>query len=402
MTINPIKSTTLAQFDAAEQTALAQLALKVQHAFVTGAGGFLGKAICLRLLAAGIKVTGFARGHYPELEALGVVMLQGDLVNKDLLQQAMQGCDIVFHVASKAGVWGDRDSYFCPNVKGAANVIAACKALKIDKLVYTSTPSVTFAGQDESGIDESTPYATRFLNYYAHSKAIAEKMMLDANQVGDVSVENTAVTQVTQATQATTATISDINSASTQVSIPVTTQATAPYALKTVALRPHLIWGPGDPHLVPRVLSRGRLGKLKLVGREDKLVDTIYIDNAAYAHVLAALELCQAKPKCQGKAYFLSNDEPITMAKMLNLILACDALPPVTKRVPQSVAYVAGAVLETVYFLLKKQEEPMMTRFVARQLSCSHYFDISAAKRDLGYRALVSITEGMARLKASL
>ncbi|MDT3306841.1 2-alkyl-3-oxoalkanoate reductase [Shewanella vaxholmensis] len=381
MTINPIKSTTLAQFDAAEQTALAQLALKVQHAFVTGAGGFLGKAICLRLLAAGIKVTGFARGHYPELEALGVVMLQGDLVNKDQLQQAMQGCDIVFHVASKAGVWGDRDSYFCPNVKGAANVIAACKALKIDKLVYTSTPSVTFAGQDESGIDESTPYATRFLNHYAHSKAIAEKMMLDANQVGDMPLENPDVTQL---------------------SSQVTTQATAPYALKTVALRPHLIWGPGDPHLVPRVLARGRLNKLKLVGREDKLVDTIYIDNAAYAHVLAALELCQAKPKCQGKAYFLSNDEPITMAKMLNLILACDALPPVTKRVPQSVAYVAGTVLETVYFLLKKQEEPMMTRFVARQLSCSHYFDISAAKRDLGYRALVSITEGMARLKASL
>ncbi|MCS6127538.1 NAD-dependent epimerase/dehydratase family protein [Shewanella baltica] len=399
MTINPIKSTTLAQFDAAEQTALAQLALKVQHAFVTGAGGFLGKAICLRLLAAGIKVTGFARGHYPELEALGVVMLQGDLVNKDQLQQAMQGCDIVFHVASKAGVWGDRDSYFCPNVKGAANVIAACKALKINKLVYTSTPSVTFAGQDESGIDESTPYATSFLNYYAHSKAIAEKMMLDANQVGDVSVESAAATQ---ATQATTATISDNDAASTQITIPFTTQATAPFALKTVALRPHLIWGPGDPHLVPRVLARGRLNKLKLVGREDKLVDTIYIDNAAYAHVLAALELCQAKPKCQGKAYFLSNDEPITMAKMLNLILACDALPPVTKRVPQSVAYVAGAVLETVYFLLKKQEEPMMTRFVARQLSCSHYFDISAAKRDLGYRALVSINEGMARLKASL
>lgn len=399
MTINPIKSTTLAQFDAAEQTALAQLALKVQHAFVTGAGGFLGKAICLRLLAAGIKVTGFARGHYPELEALGVVMLQGDLVNKDQLQQSMQGCDIVFHVASKAGVWGDRDSYFCPNVKGAANVIAACKALKIDKLVYTSTPSVTFAGQDESGIDESTPYATRFLNHYAHSKAIAEKMMLDANQVGDMPVENTGAIHVTQAT---TTTISDNNLATTHVAIPNTSQVTTPYALKTVALRPHLIWGPGDPHLVPRVLARGRLDKLKLVGREDKLVDTIYIDNAAYAHVLAALELCQAKPKCQGKAYFLSNDEPITMAKMFNLILACDALPPVTKRVPQSVAYVAGAVLETVYFLLKKQEEPMMTRFVARQLSCSHYFDISAAKRDLGYRALVSINEGMARLKASL
>lgn len=373
MTNNPIKNPTLAQFDTLEQTALTQLALKATHAFVTGAGGFLGKAICLRLLAVGIKVTGFARGHYPELEALGVAMKQGDLVNKEQLQQAMQGCDIVFHVASKAGVWGDRDSYFCPNVKGAANVIAVCKALKINKLVYTSTPSVTFAGQDESGIDESTPYASTFLNYYAHSKAIAEKMMLDANQVSEVSVENTEETQMI-----------------------------TPYALKTVALRPHLIWGPGDPHLVPRVLERGRLGKLKLVGREDKLVDTIYIDNAAYAHVLAALELCQPKPKCQGKAYFLSNDEPITMAKMLNLILACDGLPPVTRRVPRTVAYIAGAALESLYFLLKKKEEPLMTRFVARQLSCSHYFDISAAKRDLGYCALVSIDEGMARLRTSL
>ncbi|MGL4895382.1 MAG: NAD-dependent epimerase/dehydratase family protein, partial [Shewanella sp.] len=153
MTNTPNMRPTLAPLAQAEQNALTQLAQKVTHAFVTGAGGFLGKAICLRLLAAGIKVTGFARGHYPELEALGVAMVQGDLVDAAALTQAMQGCDIVFHVASKAGVWGDRDSYFGPNVKGTANVIAACKALNINKLVYTSTPSVTFAGQDESGID---------------------------------------------------------------------------------------------------------------------------------------------------------------------------------------------------------------------------------------------------------
>lgn len=380
MTNNPSKYEALAPFELQEQTALAQLALKVSHAFVTGAGGFLGKAICLRLLAAGIKVTGFARGDYPELTSLGVVMVQGDLVDKERVQQAMQGCDIVFHVASKAGVWGNRDSYFCPNVKGTANVIAACKALKINRLVYTSTPSVTFAGQDESGIDESTPHAAKFLNYYAHSKSIAEKMVLDANQLAEMPLENADTTPI---------------------AIPASTQVSTPYALKTVALRPHLIWGPNDPHLVPRVLVRGRLGKLKLVGREDKLVDTIYIDNAAYAHVLAALELCEPQPKCQGKAYFLSNDEPITMAKMLNLILACDGLPPVTKRVSRTVAYIAGAVFEGVYLLLKKQQEPLMTRFVARQLSCSHYFDISAAKRDLGYLPLISIDEGMKRLKAS-
>ncbi|MGL4936402.1 2-alkyl-3-oxoalkanoate reductase [Shewanella sp.] len=379
MTNTPNMRPTLAPLAQAEQNALTQLAQKVTHAFVTGAGGFLGKAICLRLLAAGIKVTGFARGHYPELEALGVAMVQGDLVDAAALTQAMQGCDIVFHVASKAGVWGDRDSYFGPNVKGTANVIAACKALNIDKLVYTSTPSVTFAGQDESGIDESAPYAAKFMNYYAHSKAIAEKMILDANQLGE------ALSQDAQA-----------------IAIAPQAQNSPRSLLKTVALRPHLIWGPGDPHLAPRVFARGRAGKLKLVGREDKLVDTIYIDNAVYAHLLAALELCQLQPKCQGKAYFLSNDEPIPMAKMLNLMLDCAGLAPVTQRLPTSIAYGIGAVLDGVYWLLNKPQEPLMTRFVARQLSCSHYFDIRAAKRDLGYSALVSIAEGMQRLKASL
>ena len=355
-----------------EEAVLAALSGRVRHAFVTGAGGFLGLALTQRLLSAGIKVTGFARGAYPEVAALGATMLQGDLANKDQVIQAMQGCDIVFHVASKAGVWGDRDSYFCPNVKGAANVLAGCKAHGISRLVYTSTPSVTFAGMDESGIDESTPYAARFLNYYAHSKAIAEKMMLDANH-----------------SQVNTPTIEEGNG-STQV------------RMKTVALRPHLIWGPKDPHLVPRVLARGRKGKLKLVGNEDKLVDTIYVDNAAYAHLLAALELCQDSPRCAGKAYFLSNDEPVTMASMLNRILACDNLPPVTQRVPTAVAYVIGAILEAGYRLLGKQQEPLMTRFVAKQLSCSHYFNISAAKRDFDYQALVSLDEGMVRLKASL
>lgn len=351
-------------FHPQEILANSQLAAHVKQAFVTGAGGFLGKAICMRLLAAGIRVIGFARGEYPELTALGVTMVQGDLVNKMQLEQAMQGCDIVFHVASKAGVWGDKDSYFSPNVKGTENVLAACNALAIDKLVYTSTPSVTFAGEDENGIDESTPYAAHFLNHYAHSKAIAEQMILSANQ--DESLEPSKT------------------------------------ALKTVALRPHLIWGPNDPHLVPRVLARGRAGKLKLVGHQDKLVDTIYIDNAAYAHILAAVDLCQLQPKCQGKAYFLSNDQPITMAAMLNHILACADLPPVSQRVPKSVAFAVGAALELAYRVLHKQDEPLMTRFVARQLSCSHYFDISAAKQDFGYQALISIEEGMARLKASL
>lgn len=353
MTVTSQTPPSLASFHVLEQQALKLLSSSVQHAFVTGAGGFLGKALCERLLAAGINVTGFARGDYPELTAMGVNMVKGDIADRASVLDAMQGCDVVFHVASKAGVWGSKQSYYSPNVDGAANIISACQQLNIDKLIYTSTPSVTFAGVDESGIDESAPYAESYLNYYGESKAIAEQMVIKAN-VAD--------------------------------------------GLKTVSLRPHLIWGPEDPHLVPRVIEKAKAGRLKLVGKHDKLVDTIFVGNAAYAHILAAVNLCSDNPSAEGKAYYLSNDEPITMAAMLNKILACVDLPPVTQRVPASVAYAAGVVLESVYGALGKQDEPMMTRFVARQLSTSHYFDISAAKTDFGYSAVISIDQGMVKL----
>ncbi|QIR14119.1 2-alkyl-3-oxoalkanoate reductase [Shewanella aestuarii] len=338
-----------------EQQALTALAAKVNKVFVTGAGGFLGFAICQRLIAAGIQVVGFARGEYPKLNEIGVDTIQGDIANLTQVIKAMQGCDLVFHVASKAGVWGSKQSYYSPNLNGANNIIQACKTLEINALVYTSTPSVTFAGEDENGINELAPYANKYLNYYGESKALAEQAMLAANSP----------------------------------------------ALKTTALRPHLIWGPNDPHLVPRVIERAQAGRLKLVGKQDKLVDTIYVDNAAYAHILAGLDLVSVG-KSAGKAYFLSNDEPITMANMLNKILACVDLPPVTKRVPAAVAYAVGATLETIYSALNITREPIMTRFVARQLSTSHYFDIAAAKQDLGYQPLVSIDEGMKRLRESL
>ncbi|MFT5705534.1 MAG: nucleoside-diphosphate-sugar epimerase [Shewanella sp.] len=343
-------------FDPLEQAALVKLKAKANHAFVTGAGGFLGKAICKRLLAAGIQVTGFARGDYPQLSAMGINMIRGDIADQACVTAAMKGCDLVFHVASKAGVWGSKMSYFSPNVAGTANIILACKQLAITSLVYTSTPSVTFAGKDESGIDESAPYADKYLNYYGESKAVAEKMVLEANTG----------------------------------------------SLKTVALRPHLIWGPEDPHLVPRVIERAKAGRLKLVGKEDKLVDTIYVDNAAFAHILAALNLFESSSAAAGKAYYLSNDEPITMADMLNKILACVDMPKVTKRVPATLAYGVGSVLEALYTLMNKQDEPMMTRFVARQLSTSHYFDIAAAKTDFGYLPVVSIDQGMLKLKEYL
>ena len=339
-----------------ERNTLAFLKFQQHKIFVTGAGGFLGSAICRYLKAANISVVGYARGSYPSLEAIGVTMIQGDITDAESLSTAMADCDMVIHVASKAGVWGSEQSYFGPNVDGVKNVIAACESNHIDKLIYTSTPSVTFAGEDENGIDESAPYADESLNHYGHSKAIAEQLVLAAN--------------------------SEI--------------------LKTVALRPHLIWGPDDPHLVPRVVERAKAGKLKLVGNEDKLVDTIYVDNAAFAHLLAAEALYSDAPVCAGKCYFLSNDEPVTMANMLNRILKSAGLPAVSKRVPSKVAFIVGSMLESIFKLLKIENEPMMTKFVAKQLSTSHYFDITAAKKDLKYKPIISMEEGMSRLTESL
>jgi nucleoside-diphosphate-sugar epimerase len=339
-----------------QQQVLIQLSKQVSRVFITGAGGFLGSAICRWLRAANIEVVGFARSDYPHLVDIGVTLIQGDLQDQTSLIKAMSGCDLVFHVASKAGVWGDKNSYFKPNVDGTQHIINACNINGINQLVYTSTPSVTFSGEDESNINESQPYAKQFLNFYGLSKAIAEQNVLRAN--GN--------------------------------------------QLKTVALRPHLIWGPGDPHLVPRVIERAKKGRLKLIGKQDKLVDTIYIDNAVYAHLLAAIELKKQNTRCAGKAYFLSNDQPILMATMLNHILLAAGLPEVKKRVPAKLAYIVGILLEWWYLRTGNQNEPIMTRFVAKQLSTSHYFNISAAKQDFDYQALITIDEGMKRLKNDL
>ena len=339
-----------------QQNILKILSSQVNCVFITGAGGFLGTALCRFLRAANIKVIGFARGKSPHLQAMGVTLIQGDLQHKQSIVNAMQGADLVFHVASKAGVWGDKESYFKPNVLGTKNIIEACRINNIKHLVYTSTPSVTFSGEDEVNIDESEPYASQFLNFYGLSKAVAEDILLKANSE----------------------------------------------TLKTVALRPHLIWGPQDPHLIPRVIERAKVGKLKLVGKTNKLVDTIYIDNAVYAHLLAAVELNQVNSKCSGKAYFLSNDQPIYMATMLNKILDAAQLPPVKSRVPTSIAYAVGTLLEWWYLRTGNQNEPIMTRFVAKQLSTSHYFNIHAAKQDLNYQALVTIDDGMKQLKQYL
>lgn len=321
---------------------------------VTGAGGFLGGALAARLTQRG-TVRSFQRQYYPELEAMGVAQHQGDLVDAEAVMRAVDGVDIVYHVAALASVWGPKRSFVETNYVGTENILDACRAHGVSRLVYTSTPSVVHGGSSLEGVDSSAPYPETFLAYYPETKARAEKAVLAANGK----------------------------------------------SLATVALRPHLIWGPGDRHLVPRIFDRARKGRLRLVGSGEQLVDTVYIDNAVDAHIKAGQLLGFDSP-IAGRAYFVTNDEPRPIRDIINSMLKAGSLPPCNRHVSPTVAYVAGAVSEFVYGMFRIQSEPMMTRFVAKQLATSHYYNIEDTKRDLQYTPRVTLDEGFRRLTEAL
>lgn len=307
------------------------------------------------LVKRGDQVQSISRQAYPGLETMGISQFRGDLVDKGKIYSAAQGCDAIIHTAAKAGIWGDYSSYYQANVLGTQNIIEVCRELRITKLVYTSSPSVVFSGGDMEGVNESAPYPKRYLTAYPKTKAIAEQMVLNAND------EN----------------------------------------LATVSLRPHLIWGPGDNHLVPRILARAKAGKLRKIGSRDVLVDSVYIDNAASAHILA-LDRLNFNSPCSGKAYFISNGEPWKLWDLVNEIILAGKGNVVNKTVSVSLAYFMGWLFEIIYTISRKHAEPPMTRFLAKELSTSHWFDISNARNDLGYVPMITIREGLDRLKKAL
>lgn len=325
------------------------------NALVTGGGGFLGGAVVRRLRARGDRVTVLGRSEYPALVELGVRVLRGDVRDRTTLARAVEGADVVFHVAAKTGIVGDPREFWSVNVDGTRHVIEACRAGGTRLLVHTSSPSVVFGRDALSGVDESQPYPRRFLAAYPESKAAAEYLVLSANSHG----------------------------------------------LRTTALRPHLIWGPGDPHLIPRVVQRARMGRLVQVGGGENLVDITYVDNAAEAHVLAADEL-SGMGRCSGRAYFISQGRPVRLWPWINDLLKRLGIAEVRRRLPFGVAHLVGHVMETTYRLLGRSDEPLMTRFLASQLAKDHYFSTDAARRDIGYNPQVSTEEGMDRLVKSL
>ncbi len=321
-------------------------------ALVTGGGGFLGKAIVRMLVERGETVRSFSRGEYPELAELGVEQLRGDLADPVAVEAAALGCDIVFHVAAKAGIWGAYQEFHDANVVGTENVLAACRKLGIRRLVYTSSPSVVFDGRDMEGVDESVSYPDHFEAPYPETKARAERLVLEGGGAD----------------------------------------------LATVSLRPHLIGGPGDNHLVPRIIERGKGGTLRRIGTRPCPVDSVYIDNAAESHILAADRLAPGSP-IAGKAYFITNGEPLPLWDLVNRILDAGGVQPITRTISPSIAYAVGWAMEAMYRGLRLPGEPRMTCFLARELSTAHWFDIGAARRDLGYTPKVSIDEGMLRLR---
>ena len=324
---------------------------------VTGGGGFLGQALCRGLVQRGHEVTSFNRGHYPALDAIGVRQIAGDLADRDAVMSAFAGgFDAVFHNAAKAGAWGSYDSYHQANVVGTQNVLDACRAHGIGKLVYTSTPSVTHRATHpvEGGTAENVPYGENFQAPYATTKTIAEKAVLAANDA----------------------------------------------SLATVALRPRLIWGPGDQQILPRLVERAKVGRLRFVGDGENLIDTTFIDNAAQAHFDAFDHLAPGAA-CAGKAYFISNGEPKTTRETINALLAAAGAPLVEKTIPFRAAYLIGAICEGLWHALPLKGEPPMTRFLAEQLSTSHWYSMAPATRDFGYVPKVSFAEGIDQLRVS-
>jgi len=326
------------------------------YALVTGGGGFLGQYIVEQLLARGDKVRVFCRKNHECFRQFSADVNLGDLRDIKCVESACEGIDTVFHTAAIAGISCDKRPFWEINVTGTQNLLNACRKKGVKKFVFTSSPSVVFDGNDQKGIDETASYPAKWLAHYPETKAKAEQIVLKSNGEG---------------------------------------------GLFTCAIRPHLIWGPRDRHLFPRLIDRAEHGKLQRIGDGTNLIDITYVENAAAAHLQAADALV-AGNRVGGNTYFISQDEPVNCWDFINRLLGIANLPPIDRAISFQSAWRTGTFLEFLYKIFRIPSEPKLTRFVTLELARSHWFNISRAKNDFGYKPLISTEEGLERLAKAI
>jgi nucleoside-diphosphate-sugar epimerase len=318
---------------------------------ITGGRGFVGKAICEKFRNSTHQIhtigrsSNFVKSDFPS----NCVHHFLDLAKDPLPKSIFEKTDLVFHVAAKAGVWGKYNDFYSSNVIATQNLISCCKTYHIPKLIYTSTPSVVFSGQPIRNGNESLEYGNTGLSLYAETKKIAEKEILLTHHSTNI---------------------------------------------QTIALRPHLIWGENDPHLLPRVVKLHKKGKLRQVGNGKNMVDLTHVENVAHAHI-CAMEAMVKNPSLGGKAYFIGQSEPVELWKWLNQIFIKLNLPEISKKISFQNAFLLGGMMEKFWKFLYLKGEPPMTRFVASQLAHDHWFSNDMANQDLGYEPITSMNESL-------
>lgn len=319
---------------------------------VTGGGGFLGRHICKELKKRGHEVFSFSRNHYSHLEDINVTTIKGNLQNKEDILKALDNIDTVFHTAAIAGVWGKKENFYKTNLTGTKNIVDSCLEKKIKYFVNTSSPSVVFSKDDILNGNESLEYPKSYLTHYPKTKAMAEEYVFSKCSLD----------------------------------------------FQAVSLRPHLIFGKDDPHIIPRLVQSAKKRRLKIVGDGTNLVDVIHVENAAIGHV-DAFEALVRNPRLSKNAYFIGQEKPVNLWDFINQILINKGEDPITTSISFSKAFKIGKVLEFIYKTLGiYKPEPPMTRFVATNLAKSHYFSHEKAKRDFNYTVHVSLEEALKSL----
>lgn len=318
---------------------------------VTGAGSLLLGGVAAALHARGDEVVCLQRRPVTFAGSDDVQQVLADVRDQSAVKSAATGCDAIVHGAARVGVVGSWSEFEGVNVKGTANVLYNARACGVSRFVYVSTPSVAHSGHSIVGAGADPAVIGRRGAFYAESKAIAELATLAAN-TDEMGV---------------------------------------------VAVRPHLVWGPGDTQLVGRIVERAEAGRLAMIGDGSALIDSTYIDNAISAHI-AALDAVAPRAACAGRAYVIANGEPRTVHELIEGICLAAGVPFAPRHVPTKVALGLGSVVERVWPRLR-DDEPPITRFLAEQLGTAHWFDPRPARDDLGWSPHVSLAEGFELLR---